>query len=155
MAIFPRIISKGTLTIAAALVVWGLALGYGIRQLLLFSNSAGALAQPPAEWPAGAPIGPATDRATLLVFVHPQCPCTSATIGELALIMARGRDRVQATVFLYVPGSAGPQWTDTGLWRSAAAIPGVRVFADPDASRARRFGAQTSGQTLLYDAARH
>jgi hypothetical protein len=35
---------------------------------------------------------------------------------------------------------------------SAAAIPGVLVHADPGGSLAQRFGARTSGQTLLYSA---
>src|SRR5258707_14071795 len=109
---FPGLLTKGTLVIAVAIVVWGLALGYGIRQLLLFSNSAGGLAQPPAEWPAGAPIRPATDRAILLVFVHPQCPCTSATIGDLSPIMARGRVRLEGRLFLQVQNLAGSSSTE-------------------------------------------
>jgi hypothetical protein len=37
------------------------------------------------------------------------------------------------------------------LRRSAAEIPGVSVLSDPDGAEARRFGAQTSGHTLLFD----
>lgn len=41
-------------------------------------------------------------------------------------------------------------WERTGLWSSAAAISGVMVRADIDGEAARRFGAATSGQALLY-----
>ena len=37
-------------------------------------------------------------------------------------------------------------------WRSAAAIPGVTVHVDHDGGEARRFGAETSGFVVLYDA---
>jgi hypothetical protein len=88
---------------------------------------------------------------TLLVFIHPQCPCSRASLGELARIIAAARDRVQTTVFFYVPPDSKEDWAHTDLWTSAASIPDVRVTADPDANIARQFGARTSGQTLLYD----
>ena len=37
------------------------------------------------------------------------------------------------------------------IWHSAAAIPNVTVVRDDDGLEARRFGAATSGQSLLYD----
>jgi len=37
------------------------------------------------------------------------------------------------------------------LWRSATAIPSVTVHEDPDGAQARLFGAETSGDVLLYD----
>jgi hypothetical protein len=143
--------TRRRVVLAASVAVWILAVGYGARSLLLYADTPGRPATPPARWPAGAPFRPDLDRATLLVFAHPQCPCSSATIGELASIMANSRDRVRATVFMYVPLGAGRGWTDTDLWRAAAIIPGVQVREDLDAAQARRFGARTSGQTLLYD----
>jgi hypothetical protein len=42
-------------------------------------------------------------------------------------------------------------WEQSGLIEEAAGIPRVRTVLDPGGSIARRFGARTSGQTLLYD----
>jgi hypothetical protein len=47
----------------------------------------------------------------------------------------------------------GEKWAKDDLWTDAAAIPGVRVIADRNGSEVSRFGAATSGQTLLYDPA--
>jgi hypothetical protein len=44
-----------------------------------------------------------------------------------------------------------PGWEQTDLWRRASALPNVTVFRDDDGAEARRFGVETSGQTLLYD----
>jgi len=41
-------------------------------------------------------------------------------------------------------------WTKGSSWNCAAAIPGVSVQEDFDGNEARRFGAETSGFTVLY-----
>jgi len=86
------------------------------------------------------------------VFAHPQCPCSRATIGELALLMTHVQDRVTAFVIFYRPLTEEAGWEQTDLWRSAAAIPGVHVIADDNGADAAVFDAATSGQTMLYDA---
>ena len=136
------------------IAAWALAILLGARVLLTYSNTPGTPATPPADWPAQAPVEHAEGRASLVVFIHPQCPCSRATIGELDRILVSVHDRVHTTVFFYVPADSFEDWAHTDLWKSAAAIPTVRVLPDRDAAAARRFGARTSGQTLLYDSKR-
>jgi hypothetical protein len=69
--------------------------------------------------------------------------------------MARLQGKVITYVLFLKPSASGADWDDTGLRRSAAAIPGVTVLTDLDGAEARRFGAETSGHTLLFDAAGH
>jgi hypothetical protein len=64
--------------------------------------------------------------------------------------LAAGLPPDAASVVFYIPPNAGPEWTDTELWRRARAIPGLRVVADVDGREARRFGARTSGEVLVY-----
>jgi hypothetical protein len=98
----------------------------------------------PAEFPAsgGAP--------TLVVFVHPRCSCSEATIEELARIRTRNSE-VDIRVFVLAPAETPESWTRTALWEQAARIPGVQVASDPGGQIALRYGANTSGQALLYD----
>ena len=49
------------------------------------------------------------------------------------------------------PEGFSDEWAKSDLWRTAAALPDVTVVRDDDGIEARRFGASTSGQTLLYD----
>jgi hypothetical protein len=132
-------------------LAWAAVLAAGLGILLRYSNTPGQAAQPPAEWPAGAVVQPSQNQSTLLVFVHPQCPCSRASIGELAGIIASCKDQVRTTVFFSVPPGKSLDFTHTDLWASAASIPTVRVLADPDGAEARHFGVRTSGQVLLYD----
>ena len=43
-------------------------------------------------------------------------------------------------------------WEKSDLWNAAVALPDTTVVRDDDGREAERFGAVTSGQTLLYDA---
>jgi hypothetical protein len=83
--------------------------------------------------------------------MHPHCPCSRASIGELALLMAHCQGRVDAQVLFLQPAEMSSDWVLTDLWREAARIPGVTVSRDEAGREARLFGAETSGDTALYD----
>jgi hypothetical protein len=144
---------KKPAAVAVFVCLWVPAVGFGMWTLLQYSNKPGPVGAPLAKLPDNAPVAWAPGRANLLMFVHPQCPCSRASIGELALIMTAGREKLQATVFFYRPASMAKQWARTDLWESAAAIPGVHPVEDYEGNTARRFGARTSGVTLFYDTA--
>lgn len=135
----------------ASVVLWAFAVGSGLWIMWGYENSPGAAAMPPARWPTESLIPRASDGATLIMTAHPHCPCTHASVGELALLMARTQGRVTAYVLLIKPPGAADNWEKTGLWNSAAGIPGVHVLLDEGGVEAGHFHAATSGQTLLYD----
>ena len=136
---------------AVIAIAWIAAVGMGLRGLLNYENAPGTVAAVPTAWP-GSQIPLASDRPTLVMLAHPHCPCTRASVGELAEIMAHVQGKAVAYVLFSKPGDARVDWEDTGLRRSAAAIPGVTVLSDADGAEARRFGAETSGHTLLFAA---
>ena len=135
--------------LAAAFLLWLIVVGVGLGRLWAYAQTPGPAAHASALWPAATALVRDTHRPTLLVFAHPQCPCSRATIGELAILMAHARDRVTAYVIFYRPLNVEAGWEQTDLWRSAAAIPGVRVLPDENGADATVFDAATSGQTLL------
>jgi hypothetical protein len=137
--------------IGAIALLWIPAVGYGINTLWRYSATAGHPAQPPLDWPRTALIERAAGRATLVMFAHPQCGCSRASLGELAIIMAHDSAQVSASVLFYRPPAESPEWTKTDLWETAKSIPGVRVLEDPGGTVAQSFGVYTSGQTLFYD----
>jgi hypothetical protein len=146
VAKFPR-----TILITAALgAAWIATVAFGMRLLLDYQNKPGSVATVPATFPAKASIYLAEDTPTLVMLAHPRCPCTRASIGELAQIMAELQGRVKAYVLFSAPKDSGEDWNDTALWHSAAAIPGVIPVGDEGGVEARRFGAETSGHTLLF-----
>jgi hypothetical protein len=73
-------------------------------------------------------------------------------MAELAEILARTEHRPKTYVLFLRPAGFADGWEKTDLWQSAAKLPGVTVVRDDGGLEARRFGAETSGQALLYDA---
>lgn len=136
-------------------ILWLFAISIGLWFLLSYENTPGVSANPPALWPTDSKIQRPTAHATLVMLVHPHCPCTRATIGELAELMAHCQGRLTAYVLFLKPAGFADDWEKTDLWHSAASIPGVNVMVDDDGAEARRFHSATSGQTILYDAAGH
>jgi hypothetical protein len=132
---------------------WAAAVLFGSSRMLNYEFTAGAAGTPSSSWPADSSIRPDRHGANLVMFAHPRCPCTRASIAELAQVMAHAPRSAVAYVLFYRPRQFPPGWERTDLWRSAAAIPGVTVLADPDGREAQRFGAVTSGHVLLYDGA--
>jgi glyoxylase-like metal-dependent hydrolase (beta-lactamase superfamily II) len=65
--------------------------------------------------------------------------------------MAKANSQFQATVLFYQPGNRSGEWSRTELTKEARAIPGVRVLFDLEGKLTRRFGAETSGHTVVYD----
>ncbi len=126
----------------------------GLTLLWRYENASGPAAAPPSQWPLASGIHLATDRATLIMLAHPHCPCTRASIGELARLMAQAQGRVTAYALFVKPAGSSDDWENTDLWRNAAGIPGVNVVVD-DGVEAQRFHAVTSGQTVLYNAEGH
>jgi len=138
--------------LVAAGVVWILALAAGQRVMLNYEDGPARAGEPPAEWPLDSSLLRAPGPA-IVMFLHPKCPCSDATIGELSILMTDLKGKATATVFFVRPANFPAGWEQTRLWRGAEAIPGVTVLSDPGGVEARRFGAQASGQTMLYDAA--
>jgi hypothetical protein len=137
--------------LAAAFFVWMAVVIAGMGRLWVFAATPGPSANAPEIWPTASHIARKTDRPVLIMFLHPQCSCSRASIGELALLMAHTQEQVTTKVLFYRPADGEPGWEHTDLWTSASAIPGVQVATDVSGAEATAFGAETSGQTLLYD----
>jgi hypothetical protein len=90
--------------------------------------------------------------ATLVMFVHPKCPCSHASAAELSRLMGRLGDKLGVRVVAVEPTGAPKEWDDAELLAKFRRLPGVEVTIDREAKEAFRFGARTSGQVNLYDA---
>ncbi|MEY2439021.1 MAG: hypothetical protein QOI34_406, partial [Verrucomicrobiota bacterium] len=132
-------------------LAWIVALSFSARSLLSYESAPGAVGKVPSTWPSRSKIQLSPNGDTLVMLAHPHCPCTRASIGELAQVIAHVQGKIKAYVLFLHPDDSPGDWDNTDLTRSAAQIPGVTLVADLNGVEARRFGAETSGQTLLFD----
>ncbi|MGH9868027.1 MAG: RedB protein [Candidatus Polarisedimenticolia bacterium] len=132
------------------LALWILAVACGFIVLTNYGLKAGAFHPSPPRWPEGTSLSRSSSRPTLVMVAHPHCPCSRASLNELANIMTRGQDLVTAYVLFIKPSGVNEDWTRTDLWESANRLAGVITVLDEGSIEASRFGASTSGHVLLY-----
>lgn len=135
---------------AGWLTVWGSAVALGMLLMAAYASAPGEPGAAPARWPAGAAVPLDGRRPTLLIFLHPRCPCSLASLDELAVLLVRCGDRVAARAVVVGPADGGGGWFPPSLRATLAGIPGLAVSADPGGVEARRFAVTTSGHVLLY-----
>jgi len=124
------------------LLLWGGLVLSGFALLEKYQNTPGAAAAPPqriAESP----------KPKLYLFLHPECPCSHATVAELARLVTACGPRLSVKALVFTPAHPTKGWSE-GLAKDAAAIPGVEVVSDTDGRECQRLGAKTSGQVVLY-----
>ena len=138
--------------VGAMVILWLVCAVGGLFVVWAYDNRPGKPATTESEWPANTSLERAADRPTLVLLAHPQCTCTRATLGELTEALARAESLPKTYVVFLKPSSMPDGWEQTDLWKTAAALPNATVVRDDDGREAERFGAATSGQTMLYDA---
>lgn len=137
--------------VAIASVLWFLIVAGGTLGMMRYANTPGVSGEAPKVWPVESQIPKDDNCPTLVMFAHPHCPCTRASIGELEVLLARFHGQVNAHVVFLKPAKMEINWEKSDLWRTASSIPGVTVSTDDGGIEARRFHSETSGETLLYD----
>ncbi|MEX0937218.1 MAG: hypothetical protein WDZ59_05105 [Pirellulales bacterium] len=147
-----RRFSRERLAIVAGLVLWGTGIAGGFVYAMLYEITPATSDVAGNHWPAATSCSLTRQHPTLVLFVHPHCPCSRATLNELSVLMTHCEGRLAAHVLFYKPGSATTQWTRTDLWHAADRIPGVQTRVDVDGAERRHFGARVSGEVFLYQA---
>lgn len=130
---------------------WVVALVGGLYTMSSFGLTRGAPGDPHLAWPEQSLVSRRSGQPTLLLFGHPRCPCTNASLEEFKKILAQSQVPLTARVVFLVPNSAGPDWQSSSVVRAAEEIPSVEVIKD-SGIETKRFGVATSGHMLLYSA---
>src|SRR5271166_3040387 len=119
--------STRVFVLAGATVLWLALVSAGSAVLLDYGLTPGAAGAAPAHWPRDSALTLNRHEAPLVMIVHPHCPCSRASLSELLALMTTAAGQVKAYVLFVRPPGVPRGWERTGLWRQAAAIPGVTV----------------------------
>src|SRR5262245_8604518 len=102
--------------VALAFVLWLAGLGAGFSLLWAYKSTPGRIAaKHPEEWPANSVLARDPARHTLVMFAHPRCPCTQASVSELARLMASLAGRVAAYVVVVKLEGVDDGWEQASL----------------------------------------
>ena len=121
-----------------ATLIWGLAVAIGFLALRLHGASPGQSGPAVERWPGRSRIPLSSGRPTLVVAVHPLCPCTRASVAELARLLTQVRGPGRG-LHSHLPSRACRPWLEPDSMACAvsATMPGVHLTRR---SRRRRSG---------------
>lgn len=130
----------------------------GCFALWQYAATAGVIGEAPSRWPstpAAGIVASPPGTANLLMFAHPRCPCTRASVAELESLARRSGQ--PATVVFWSPprrqmsDDQWAQWAGSDLIQLAEQSANLRVVLDPGRTITDAFDARTSGTVLVYD----
>jgi len=147
----PSVESSSWRHLRLGLLVWVLILGCGFGGLISYQMRAGTAAVAPGAWPACGDLPFDSQRYNLVMFAHPQCPCSDASLEELKIVLTQSHGEIKSTVCFFDPDGAPADWEQTSLVQAAKSIPGLSVVMDQKGTITEKFGAMTSGQVLMFD----
>jgi len=132
------------------ILIWvALAVG-GLIFLWGYSNTPGEAGRNIDQWPSNSSITPDKTRDTMVVFLHPKCPCSKASMEEISRLLARYPDAFSLQIVFFQPENESADWSQTSLWETARKLPHTQVILDQGAHEAKLFGAATSGDTYIF-----
>jgi hypothetical protein len=135
------LVQLGKLGFVASVVMWGALVAIGAGTLYAYEGRPGDRGTAPPTWPTASALPHA--GITVAMFVHPECPCTRASIAELQTVLRSAP--TPATLVVVVEG-------DPSLLGDRLKVLGnAHIVIDRDGSEAARFGAKTSGHVVAYD----
>ena len=139
--------------LGAAVGLWVIGVLAGLGSLWSYALRPGPAAVAPKSWPEASGLVRLPGRWTLVMFLHPRCPCSRASLAELDKLQARSGGVLQSWIVAVRPDGTRPDWTDTPAMRRVSALAGTQTHVDDGVRLAEQFQARTSGETFLYDPA--
>lgn len=135
-----------------AVIAWIACVAIGFYQLWAYSYKGAPQSLATEFWPPDSSLEAPSQRCVLLMFLHPECPCSLSTLSELDRLRALLDRDVDIRLLFVRPALCPEGWERGRLWNLATDMRGVSVAVDADGREARRFRARVSGETLLFDA---
>ncbi len=132
-------------------IVWLSLSFYGMYVLFKYSAFPGLDGEPPKRMISKTQVKHKKNIPTLIVFLHPRCPCSRATISELGVIISKAQNPLNLNIVFFKPSIFPESWTMTDLWDSAKRIPNAKLIADNGGKEIKQFCVKTSGHVLLYN----
>lgn len=135
--------------VGVTLGVWAVAVVVAFGALWRYGNTPGEQDALPAGWVAPAGLAVAEGRPTLVLFAHPRCPCTRATMAAIERLQRDVPVGFATRVVFYEPVGVDAAWREGGLWSRAGKLVDAHVIADPGGEIAASAGARVSGHVAL------
>lgn len=142
------------LIVFSAACLWLLGIAFGMNLMMTHETDAGPRAQPHTiiEPSALSTIQSFHSKPySLVMFAHPHCVCTKASLAELRWLAEQCSERAQIITVFVKPEGAPDDWLNADNCQLAKSISEATMQIDEHATLARTFGAMTSGHVFLIN----
>lgn len=136
--------------VPALVLLWILGIFGGTVVMMNYDYAAAPEGDHLIRFPKDATFGLAQGKMTLVMFANPDCPCSKASVQELAELLARTSYDLKVQVLFFKPGQFPESWARTDLFDRASALPHSTVAIDNGGVEAMKFHATTSGETFVF-----
>lgn len=133
------------------IAVWGIMVMATFATLANYTSRPGIAGAVPPDWPVESTITRASGRQ-LLLFLHPHCPCSNATLSELQRLVRLLPSSKQLALVYYRPSNSSASWEADYLNSEISLFRHAEIVDDVAGIEASRFGATTSGHVVLVGA---
>ena len=142
--------TRAKLVMGMIVGIWSMGLAWGAISSFRYETTPGPTETVRAQWPDATKCHLSKTRHTLVMFLHPRCFCSHASLNELSVLMSNCSGLVDAQILFLHPSTFGPNWSKTDMWQLANRIPNVELRADYDGAECQRFNANVSGEVFLF-----
>jgi len=129
---------------------WAVLTAAGFTALAFYSATPGEAVSSPAWDRLNLPFPLPADKHLLVMAIHPKCPCTRASVGELARLIRYAEGKLACQLLIYQPPQAETSWQQTGLLETASNLPQTNLLFDTAGNWAKQLGMATSGSVVVY-----
>lgn len=154
LSLFSNWVRRSRLCLGVGMAIWLGVLGYGVWYLMAYAGTPGGGTANVEHWPAGSALTLAADRPTMVLFLHPKCPCSRATLAELERFLLGHHEACQVYLVFVRPSEKIAEWSEGvegALWKVAGRLRDVERVDDAGGAEGGLFGVDTSGECLLFD----
>lgn len=130
--------------------LWIIAIAAGYFALVNYSTTPKPEHAACKRWPADTPLSLDPHRPTLVMFIHPKCPCSIASLRMYEQAVGDRPDGMRAWFVFTKPANEPDSWCHGATWDMAAEIPLSKRWVDVDGQLAALFGAICSGEIYIY-----
>ncbi len=142
--------SKRNLFIALIIILWLIMISYGYSVLMHYEFKPSSQLTTLQSWPTNSQLKLDPKLDTLLIFVHPHCPCSRASMAELNRLLSNYHHKLKTIVIFSKPKGKDSTWLKSDLWNQAQSLPGATIYVDNENKEAKIFMTNTSGEVLLF-----
>lgn len=133
-----------------AVVLWSAAVVAGIQQIWSYEGTPGRQSAVPTTWPGPSLVNIDRERQSLMMFVHPLCACTRASLSELREVLDTMDESTAVWIVVLSPNGMANDLEER-IADIARRIPEATIVRDDEGRAADTFGASTSGHVVVYD----